>query len=72
MKILEKYYYHHAGEEFYQGIIIFELKIGKFTFRWFTDCGDWFIYLQRKSKWWQFSSAGYMSWKDIKDAKRKT
>lgn len=36
--------------------------IGKFHFRWFTDCGDWFVYFE----WWnkqdihglRFSSAG--------------
>lgn len=28
------------------GIDILWFKIGKFSFRWFTDCGEWFIYLE--------------------------
>ena len=39
-------------------------SIGKFAFRWFTDCGEWFVYIEleqdKKIKGYRFSSAGNM------------
>ena len=43
---------------------ILYFSIGKFNFRWFTDFGEWFIYLEWDNgntiKGHRFSSAGYM------------
>ena len=43
-----------------------------FFFRWFTDCGDWFVYLEwrtRKAEYYmRFSSAGFMKGKFDKNA----
>jgi hypothetical protein len=40
------------------------IKILRFSFKWFLDCGDWFIYITwRKKKevvGYRFSSAGNM------------
>lgn len=41
-------------------------KIGTFSFSWSMDAGEWFMYLRTKNKFWRFSSAGYLSWKDMK------
>ncbi len=60
MRVLKKYY--TDGRQDYQGIYIlwFDWKI--FKFRWFTDCGEWFIYIYfGKYRWIRFSGAGYMS-----------
>lgn len=32
-----------------------------FKFRWFTDCGHWFLYIHLGKKWCRFSDQGYMS-----------
>lgn len=46
------------------GIDILWFSIDKFNFRWFTDCGEWFIYIEleddKKIKGYRFSSAGNM------------
>lgn len=46
----------------YQGIFIIHLvsKNRNFQFRWFTDCGEWFLYIHLGKKWWRFSSAGFL------------
>jgi nuclear transport factor 2 (NTF2) superfamily protein len=31
-----------------------------FQFRWFTDCGEWFLYIHLGKRYWRFSGAGYM------------
>jgi hypothetical protein len=31
-----------------------------FQFRWFMDCGEWFIYIHIGKRYWRFSSAGYL------------
>ena len=51
-------------EKYSENIDILWFSIGKFNFRWFTDYGEWFIYmeLERKNriKGYRFSSAGNM------------
>jgi hypothetical protein len=42
-------------------IIIFRSKL--FQFRWFTDCGYWFIYIHIGKRYYRFSNAGYLSGK---------
>ena len=39
------------------------LIVGCFSIDWFTDCGEWFLYIYWKNKYWRFSSVGYLSWK---------
>lgn len=38
-----------------------------FFFKWFTDCGEWFVYLEwhwKRTVWYlRFSSAGFMKGK---------
>ena len=47
-----------------EGLDILCFSIGKFSFRWFTDCGQWFIYFERNINGeivgHRFSSDGYM------------
>ncbi len=61
-KILRPYYtcYPPNGLMDYQGIYILYLITKLFQFRWFTDCGEWFLYIHLGKKWWRFSGAGYM------------
>jgi hypothetical protein len=42
-------------------ILIFKSKL--FQFRWFTDCGYWFIYIHIKNRYFRFSNAGFLSGK---------
>jgi nuclear transport factor 2 (NTF2) superfamily protein len=61
----KKYYYERQnGEKVFQGWTIFVLRIKRFAFRWFTDCGEWFIYLEMGKRNIRFSSCGYLNWKD--------
>ena len=61
MKLFKKYYAEHGGYEGFD-FIIFRGK--HFSFRWFTDCGEWFIYIcfedKNKVRGYRFSSAGNM------------
>ena len=40
------------------------LKIGKFKIDFFSDCGELFCYIYWGEKWWRFSTAGYLNYKD--------
>ena len=61
LKINEKYYTHYPHEyKNYQGTHILNLVTKPFQFRWFTDCGEWFLYIHLGERWWRFSGAGYM------------
>lgn len=42
------------------------VKVGTLGFTWTMDAGEWFMYFRTEKKFWRFSSAGYMSWKDMK------
>ena len=55
MKILKKYYTVGGS---YQGINILSFKILKFKFKWFTDCGSWFIYMYFGKSFIRFSDCG--------------
>lgn len=35
----------HILERYECGMYILFFRIGRFQFKWFTDCGEWFIYL---------------------------
>ena len=50
MKILNKYP---------NGTNILQLTISKLKIDWFTDCGEWFLYLYWGKKYIRFSSAGF-------------
>lgn len=41
------------------GWTFFDFRLFGFRLSWFTDCGDWFIYVGRKHML-RFSSAGFM------------
>ena len=51
-------------EKYSEDIDILWFSIGKFNFRWFTDYGWWFIYIEleddKNIKGYRFSSAGNM------------
>ena len=66
LKILkrEKYQYSPEPEDYVMEWQFLLLEIGKFKINWLTDCDEWFCYIDWKQKWWRFSSAGYMSWKE--------
>lgn len=51
-----------VGRKYANGTHFINLKVGKFKLHWFTDCGDWFIYIGRK-RIVRFSSAGFMTFK---------
>ena len=61
MKFLQKYY---DDGKTYQGTHILMFNFYKLKFDWFTDCGDWFLYLywygKENIKYIRFSSAGFM------------
>lgn len=42
-------------------ILIFRSRL--FQFRWFTDCGYWFIYVHFAKRYYRFSNAGFLSGK---------
>jgi hypothetical protein len=54
LKLLKK---HEEGLD----VIIFKSKL--FQFRWFTDCGYWFIYIHIGKRYYRFSNAGFLSGK---------
>jgi hypothetical protein len=59
MKVsLFKKYYTHSGQ--YQGIEIIMFETELFKFKWFTDCGEWFLYIHWFQKWIRFGSAGFI------------
>lgn len=60
MKLLEKYY---TNSNIYQGLYILVFRIKLISFSWFTDCGDWFVYITLGKRWYRFSSAGFMKGK---------
>ena len=43
----------------HQGRYIFGLTVKLLQFLWFTDCGDWYLYLQLSKRYWRFSSTGF-------------
>lgn len=53
-KILNKYY---------NGWKFLIVRSKWFQFRWFTDCGWWFLYIHLGKRYWRFSDAGYRSGK---------
>jgi hypothetical protein len=57
LQINEKYRSSNGG---LQGTYVFHLVSKYFQFRWFTDCGEWFIYIHIGKKWCRFSGAGFM------------
>jgi hypothetical protein len=60
-RIFQPYYFYcHEGFRDYQGMYIFHLVTNYCQFRWFTDCGEWFLYIHIGKRWWRFSGAGYM------------
>lgn len=63
LTLFKKYYTIYDSSKV-QGweLIIFITKY--FQFKWFTDCGEWFIYIivGKDKKWWRFSSAGFMKY----------
>ena len=66
MKPLKKFY---TNKDSYQGTNVLQFEVWRLSFHWFTDCGDWFIYLRWnipsfhcvEVKEIRFSSAGFMT-----------
>lgn len=58
-----KKYYFMDNKSSYQGSEILMLYTPIFQIKWFTDCGDWFVYLVfgKSKKWIRFSSCGTLS-----------
>jgi hypothetical protein len=71
-KFIEKYYFQNKGgiNEF-QGCYIFWLITKPFQFRWFTDCGDWFIYIHLGKYYWRLGRAGIMRGSVDRDSRLK-
>jgi len=57
IKLFKKYYTIHEG---YQGIDFIIFKTKWFQFKWFTDYGEWFVYIYLGKRWVRFSSCGFM------------
>ena len=72
MKLVINKPYFTTFSKKYQGTYIFEIISKPFQFRWFTDCGEWFIYIHLGNHWLRFSSVGYMRGKDYKPAEERT
>lgn len=67
-KLLSKSFCYFGVEDpIVTGWDILWFRTWHFHFKWFTDCGDWFIYLEwrtKKETWYiRFSSAGFMKGK---------
>lgn len=60
--LINKKYYTDTLNE-YQGtrFLVLISKNKGFQFRWFTDCGHWFIYIHIGQRWCRFSSAGFLT-----------
>jgi hypothetical protein len=60
--VLNKKYYTWPGkcQDDYQGTYYLIFMTKPFSLKWFTDCGEWFVYIHIGKRWWRFSSAGYM------------
>jgi len=56
--LFEKYY---TNEDINhpQGWYILMIICKLFKIRWFTDCGEWFLYLVLGKRYWRFSSVGF-------------
>lgn len=48
---------------YYNGWKFLILRSRLFQFRWFTDCGYWFLYIHIGKRYWRFSDIGYLSGK---------
>lgn len=46
-----------------EGLDIITFRTKLFQFRWFTDCGYWFIYIYLGSRYYRFGSAGFLTGK---------
>ena len=57
MKLFKKYYTSH---DVYQGTYILVFRTKLVSLSWFTDCGEWFIYITIGKRWVRFSSCGFM------------
>jgi len=67
LTLFEKYYikeFKEDDKENFQGWRFIYFISKPFRFRWFTDCGDWFLYIHCGKRYWRFSSAGYVSSKE--------
>lgn len=63
LKLFERYYINFDDEKtlpFFQGWYLIWLVTKHFQFKWFTEFGEWFLYIHLGRRWWRFSSAGYM------------
>ena len=62
---MKKYYFMEDKAKSYQGTEIIMLCTPLIKFKWFTDCGDWFVYFvfgdDECTKWVRFSNCGTLS-----------
>jgi hypothetical protein len=56
-----KKYYTPTGS--CQGVDILIIRGKRFKIQWFTDCGEWFIYVTLGRKFYRFSGAGFLKGK---------
>ncbi len=57
MTILKKYY---DVDGTYKGINIMTFDLFQLSFSWFTNCGNWFVYVFFRNGWRRFSNCGYI------------
>ncbi len=43
---------------------IFYLLTKRFQLKWFTDCGNWFLYIHVGKRWIRFSNCGFVKGMD--------
>jgi hypothetical protein len=43
--------------------IFFSFISKLFQFRWFMDCGEWFLYIHLGKRYYRFSSCGFLQGK---------
>lgn len=61
-EMMEKHYWTESHDKnTYGGIYIFCFESEPFKFNWFTDYGEWFVYITFGETWFRFSGAGFMS-----------
>jgi len=61
VKLFKKFYTHYGK---YQGFDFIIFRTKPFQFKWFTDCGEWFVYIYFGKRWVRFSSCGFLKGND--------
>lgn len=48
-------------QKYDNGMKFLIIKTKPFQFRWFTDCGYWFIYVHFGKRYFRFSDCGFLT-----------